>query len=357
MLPALPAALLLFASAAPGPGRLAVVEVGSPPTMIGLAGQITEALLAEARAQRYELVEPAAIRARLGEKDYGDLQGCGGSPSCVAARLGGIAADRVAIGALNRDEKNYQVRLWLLDMRELKVISEVDRSILIASRRLMKDVTSAIPALLRGEREALGTLKLTSNVQGAQVTLDGESTGTAPLEVRLKPGKHQVKLEKKAYMPVERLVTVEPNQIAQVEVRLLVRPGETPEEEVVPPIAAATVPKEGAGQGLRVPQNAWLAGGVALAALGAGGFFGVSSWTTERKLLSGFDPERNVYQGTRREALAAKRGATVANVSFAVAGAALAAGVVFTLLDSGTTASVTPAAGPAGAGVELRGRF
>ena len=66
----------------------------------------------------------------------------------------------------------------------------MDRAILIASRRLIPDASEAIPPLLRGEREARGTLVVTANVPNARVTVDGEDAGPAPATVRLKPGKH-----------------------------------------------------------------------------------------------------------------------------------------------------------------------
>ena len=63
---------------------------------------------------------------------------------------------------------------------------------------------AAIPRLLRGEREAVGTLKLTANVKGATVTIDGEPFGVTPLSIALKPASTRSKLEKKSYLSVSR---------------------------------------------------------------------------------------------------------------------------------------------------------
>ena len=50
-------------------------------------------------------------------------------------------------------------------------------------------------------------------------------------------------------------MTVEPGEVTREEVRLILGPGEKPEEEVLPPVASTT--KAAAGGGLRVPAAAW----------------------------------------------------------------------------------------------------
>lgn len=325
-----PTLVLLLASAAPARGRLAVVEVDSPPSMMGLSAQLTRMLLQSAGEQGYAVVGPEELSKRLGLKRYQELQACRGNAGCASSKLGGVAP-RAVLGTLGRDERSYLVKLWLVDLENLSLLAEVDRSILIASRRLMSDVEAAIPGLLRGEKEARGTLKLSANVKAAAVWLDGEAVGKTPLTLELKPGKHELRVEKKAHLPVDRLVAVEAGQLVEIEIRLLLKPGEVAEAEL-PPMVGQQLP-EGAGSGIRVPTAAWVAGGVALAALAGASYFGSSSWSAQQRLKQGYDPERGFYQGTRAEALSAQQQAAVANVGFAVAGAALAAGVVFTVLE------------------------
>src|SRR5207249_3785036 len=132
-------------------------------------------------------------------------------PACAAEKLSVMGATKAVLGRLNRDEKNYVLQLWFIDLNGLNVITEVDRSILIASRRFQKDVDQAIPGFLRGEREAHGTLTINATTQNAQVSINGEFMGVAPITSSLKPGKYEVKVEKPKFLPVKRYVDVEPN--------------------------------------------------------------------------------------------------------------------------------------------------
>src|SRR6185295_1543770 len=97
MLGAVAVALILTTSPAPGARpapRLAVVELSTPPTMIGLGGQITQAILREAERQQYTVVPPDEIHRLLGQAGEEELGHCEGNPACVATRLSGLAARR-----------------------------------------------------------------------------------------------------------------------------------------------------------------------------------------------------------------------------------------------------------------------
>ncbi len=348
--------IALAAPKAPKP-LVAVVDVEAPPTMMGLAAQVTREVLDVAKSEGYPLMRPEDIRGRLGDRDYEELQKCHGNTSCLLLRLGGLRPDRAVVGTLGRDEKSYLVHLWLFDFKRGEVLAEVDRAILIASRRLTRDVTLAVPALLRGEREVRGTLQVTSNASRVAVTVDGEPKGYTPLTLELKPGKHEVHLEKKAYMPVDRLMTVEAKKVTNELVRLILIPGQVPEDEAPPP-PLSEVARTAPGEGISLPTGAWVAGGAAIAAGAAGAFFGLSSSNLESKLRTGFDPATNVYQGTRRDALIARQQASLANLCFGVAGVAVATAALMTFLE-GTDAKVqvAPAAGPHGAGAFVQGSF
>ncbi len=203
--------------------------------------------------------------------------------------------------------------------------------------------------------EATGTLELTSNVKNVQVTLDGEVVGLTPLRRELKPGKHELKLEKKAYLTVERLVTVEAKQVSREEIRLILKPGERPEEELLPAIASSQAAARTEGS-VGVPTAAWISGGVAVAAFGAGAVLGLTSKGLERELLDGYDPDRDLYAGTRADALAAEQTALLANACLGVGAAALVTGALLTVF-TGDDLEVTPAATPGGGGLSVRGRF
>src|SRR5687767_8672452 len=188
-------ALLSAQAAAAGPGRrLAVVDLATPPSMVGLGFQVTQAVLDAARAQGLVVLAPGDLRKTMGEEKYTELTNCGPVPACVTSKLGTFSADRAVLGALRRDEKNYLLQLWLVDLQKQEVAATVDRAILIASRRLIPDATEAIPPLLRGEGERLGMLTINSTVKDVDVVLNGESVGQTPVTRELKPGRYEIQL-------------------------------------------------------------------------------------------------------------------------------------------------------------------
>jgi hypothetical protein len=357
-------ALALLAAPALGADKekIAIVDLDAPSGMLGLSTQVIKSIVNEAMKTKRNVIGPDDLREKLGNKQMNEVAKCADKPACAAEKLSVIGATKAVLGRLNRDDKNYLLQLWFVDLTNLSVISEVDRSILIASRRFQKDVDAAVPGFLRGEREAHGTLIINATTTNAQVTINGEFIGVAPLTTSLKPGKYEVRVEKPKYLPVKRLVSVEANQKSVEEFRMLLQPGEKEEEEL-PALASKTPEGEAAKSGGFSPSAATIIFGVAtLASFGIGLGFGVTSKGQYDGLLKGYDPATDTYSGTRATALAAQRNATGANVSFGVAGAALIATVVSVVLDvrspkEQTDVEVTPAATPGGGGLIIGGRF
>jgi PEGA domain len=355
------AALTLFvtsAAAAPGQG-IAVLEVSAPPNMQGLASQMTRQLLEAAHAQGLKVVPPEEVETFLGPKNALALKQCGPTPGCLSARLADLPVNRAVVGMLARDDSHYLVHLWLIALSPPGQVAEVDRAILIASRRLQSDVAAALPGLLRGEQEAKGTLVLDSTVPHADVTLDGEAAGQTPLTRILKPGKHEVRVSHTGFYAVERLVTVNPGQTTRDTVRLLAIPGTEPLALPLPP---SPEPETAAsGGGLRVPVAGWVALGAAVAAGGAGAFLAVASHNNETELLAGYNPARNSYQGFRSQAVTGQHQALWANVCFGIAGAGLLTFGALTWITSASPAapraSLGVGAGPQGAVLSLSGSF
>lgn len=353
----LPVLLVVATVSAAGP-KIAIVDVDAPDLMMGLGAQVTRAIVTAAQAQKLDLLLPEQVREKMDAKRYDALKKCGGKVACVAQALESLGVQRAVMGQLTRDERHYLLKLWLIDVPGLSVIADVDRSILIAARRFQKDVEQAVPPLLRGEREARGTLVIEANLADAQITLDGEFEGTPPVKLTLRPGKYEVKVERKKYLPVTRLVAVEANQETKVELKLLLIPGQIPDDQIIPalkkkPDGAPVEPP------LQVSALTWILGGVTVAAAGTGLTFGLISRSQERVLREGYDPATEVYAGTRAQALEQNRNATIANVAFGLAGAALIGTVVSGIVD-GTRpppVQVAPAVTTTGAGLTLGGTF
>lgn len=337
-------------------GRLAVVEVDGPDMMLGLAGQVTRAVIAEAQAQKLLFAAPDELKAILPPKRYDELRRCAGKPACAAQALEGAGFGRAVVGQLGRDDRNYLLKLWLIDVVSMRVIADVDRAVLIAAHRLQKDLDEAVPRLLRGEQEAKGTLTIDSNLSDAQVTLNGDFVGTPPVTLSLKPGKYEVRLERKKYLPVIRLLEVEAGKETKERIPLLLKPGEVADE---PLAVVVKTPSPDDERGFRVTAPTWAAIAVTLLATGAAVVFGLTEQRQEGKLRDGFDAATGVYAGTRQDALDARESALLTNVSVAVAGAGLAASVGLLVRDAlrHPEVSVAPTASRGGAGLMLGGHF
>lgn len=339
MISAVPAlASLLTLSAAE---TWAIVDVDTGDGMMGLGAQVTRQLLETASAQKLTVLGPDQLRGTLSADKYAGLKKCRDSTACVAQSLAGTPVARVVTGSLTRDEKNYLLKLWHHDVRSMQIVCDVDRSILIASRRLQKDVEQAVPGLLRGEREARGTLTIEANLATAQITINGDFVGTPPSTVTLKPGKYEVKLEKAKYLPITRLVDVEANQTKTETFKLLLIPGQ---EADVDPVAKLQPADPSGGGGVRLSALTWISGGLAVASGTVATIFGLLANGQETSLIMGLDAATGVYQGTRAQALEQNRNATVANVAFVTLGVAAIATVVFLIVDlvSGSGTGGTP---------------
>ncbi|MFL5321271.1 MAG: PEGA domain-containing protein [Myxococcaceae bacterium] len=344
---ALLTSVVLVSSPALAQKRLAVIEMLTPPTMTGLGAQVTQNVITTAEKQGYTVNAPEKVRTQLGDKQYQELQQCNGKPACVSAKMQGVVADRVVVGSLDRDEKNYLVKLWLIDLTTGELISDVDRSILIASRRLSQDVNDAVPGLLRGEKEARGKKRITADTKGVSITIDGEPMGKTPQLVELKPGKHELKAEKKAFYPVERYITVAAGETTDEELRMVKIPGQVAEDEVVPAlpqpeVAQATKPSGG------IPDAAIGLGGAALVLAGGGLGFALDA---QKAIDAQGDAYKNTRQYTDDKAL-------TTGLFIGAGAAALGAVIVGLVVDGDHPVQAAPATTPGGGGgVVLSGKF
>lgn len=359
VVPAL-ATLTLLAAASPPAGKLVVLELDAP-GMIGLAGQVTQAVIEEAKHQKLQVIGPDEVLAKLGAKAYRELVQCGNKAACVLAGTAAFPeANRVVSGTLSRDEKAYLLHLTLTDLKSNEVVTEVNRSIMIASRRFQHDVQAAVPAFLHGEREQMGTLVVTSNAKNASVTVNGEFIGVAPVTMQIKPGKHEVKVEQPKYLPATRLEGVEPNQTTTAEIRLILKPGEKAEDDL-PKLDGNAQGTAAESSGYFPSGQVWAVGAGAVVLLGVATYFALTETGTEKGLRDGYNSSTDTYAGTRKQALQAQQDALFANIFWGVGGAAAVVTAVLIVFDvksqSAAAVQVTPTASPSGAGVALTGRF
>jgi len=343
-----PCALLLLAGPAEAQKTsLAIVELAAPQRLSGISARLAAEIVAAAAKEPYEVVEPAEASSRLGSDMLQKLRDCGGNGGCFSTYGAVLKTARAVVGSLDRTESTYLVKLWLVDLEAGKVLSSIDRSVLIASRRLNSDIAAAIPAFLQGKAEALGKLVIKANAPGAKVVLDGEEVGKTPLSLDAKPGKHTLKVVAESYLPIERFVAVEPGKTEELSVALVLVPGARPPED---PLMAKRARQADA---FSLPTGSWIAGGVAVAATGVGVIFGLTAKSLQDKAGAS-----SPYAITRQEALRGKRDALIANLCYAGAGASAIAAVVFAVAaprGQAPAAAVVPLHG--GAAVALGGAF
>lgn len=269
--------LVLFALPAAASPKVAVAEVAAPPDLVGLGAQVTEELVALARAQRMSVVPPDEVRRRVGEKLYAELNDCADDARCLAERVAALGPLRLVSGTLARTESAYLLDLWLFDGGTRAFVATARLSVLIGSRRLLTELRAATPRLLRGERQASGTLSISADVEGASAQVDGAPPRPLPVELELSAGKHLLRVERPDYLPVERYVLIEPGR--RVEQRLRLHP--VPRRIDLRPGEPRTETEVTRSRGLRVPGFALAALGVGALSLGGGVVAGMAAGRTE----------------------------------------------------------------------------
>lgn len=197
----MPTRLVLLASLliVAGPARpadrwLAVVSLDAPPELTFMGKSASEAFAREAQKQDLRVLTPSVVEERLGRAGTQELVRCADDARCLAAKAAPLGVDHVVGGWLRKRGDAYRVALVHADAKTGARLGGLEREIPIASRRLQRDVAATAPALLGGEQDATGILKVVTDVPGASVTIDGVSAGTTPVTRRVKPGRHEVRV-------------------------------------------------------------------------------------------------------------------------------------------------------------------
>ncbi|HET6922545.1 MAG TPA: PEGA domain-containing protein [Anaeromyxobacteraceae bacterium] len=193
-----------------------------------------------------------------------------------------------------------------------------------------------------------------SEPAGAEVLVDGQSRGRTPFGIVLPHGVHVVSVIKAGYQTVTREVALAPDRSLHLDLALVRGPSAPPPPLVVPlpppPTPAAANPGAAAPGATQAPAAAtapapapqpvarrggkvwtWVAGGVAVAAAGAGVWYGMQAQDASDKLVKASQPlppgEAQKYYDE------AKSKSKTANILYGVAGAAGAAGVTLFFLE------------------------
>lgn len=212
-------------------------------------------------------------------------------------------------------------------------------------------------------KQAPVTVKVTSDPGSASVEVDGEAQmGATPLEIKLTPGTHKVKVSAPGYESIEREVEVKAGESMDPMSFTLAKSEETAAPPPPPPVAPPPEqpPAADTGTGERSNLPAYITLGVAGASAVVGTIFGIKALGDK----SDFDDNP-----TSDKADDAERNALVSDMAFGVAVTLGVTGTVL-LLSNGSdsaqaakdartkkTMQLTPFVGPTGGGAAATWRF
>ncbi|MET0390528.1 MAG: hypothetical protein ABW321_31440 [Polyangiales bacterium] len=195
-------------------------------------------------------------------------------------------------------------------------------------REWLADVDARLPTIVvrvvdEAERDRTD---VTVRLDGVPIALDGRA-------VPLNPGQHVIEVEAEGAEPIHQVLLAAEREIARI-IRIRLQP--TAAHEQGPELLSRSVstderttapPSATPESTFRVPTAAWVLGGVGVAALGAFAYFGISASNEHDTLAQRCGPlcSRDDTRNGRAEAL-------VADFSLGVGLAALAGGVIWTLV-------------------------
>jgi hypothetical protein len=154
--------------------------------------------------------------------------------------------------------------------RELKdyaaALSSFERYLAEGGKKIDAKRAKEVQAAVEELRRKVGKLRITTNVEGAEITVDDASVGAAPLKEALtvNAGRRKVGATASGYTPLSRIVEVASQAETPVALELV-------KVEVAAPAPVVEPPKE---QGFKIPLTAWIAGGGTAACLVLTGVLG-----------------------------------------------------------------------------------
>ena len=320
--------------------RVAVLLLATGELDPTTADSLTEVLIGTVAARGgVTILGKEEFQAQLGQGDAGTLE-CISSTACMGRVGVQLGVTEIVAGTLARRDGRWVFNLNRVDVRTGEVRGRVFREIEGDLAGVADALTDAIPELyLPPEPPVAPGVIVISARPGAEVSVDGVmvgAVGAGPLsEDGVAPGRHEVQVRLRGFLPWSRTVVVRPGGELHLDISLREAVGES-----IHPLV-------------------WIGAGVAAASLGVAIALGVSSTGTWEPSL-----EQRLSGEVTRAALVSyydsrELEAIFADVLFGVAGAAGVAAVVALFfperhrIESDDDIAVLPAPG----GLLLRGRF
>ncbi len=329
--------------------RMAVLDF----TLAGSAHADLARVLADAAAAGaaaapdLQVLSQGDIAAMLGLERTRQMLGCTEDQGCMMELAGALDSDRLLSGSLTILERTSLLTVKVLDVKRSRTLARLTATLLDATERELVDAARRLGhEAVTGEKlDTTGVVRVAVDRSGATVTFDGRSLGTTPLKEaqRALEGPHTITVQKDGFVRWSTTVMVQAGQTV--------------------PVTADLVPVRLLGEAARsrLWTWGWVSAGVALAAGGSGIYFGTQASRS-------YDAYKAETVRSRAVDLhdQAQQQSTIANVSWAVAGAgALAAGglLVGAMLQDAAAAAppssttAVPVLVPGGAMLAVGGQF
>lgn len=167
--------------------------------------ELTKALTAGLERGSFSIVGPEQVLAADAEAAKCNNAVCYQN---IASRTGAAYVARAVVSVKDRD---YTVKVELVAGADGKRLAQTQDGCEICGVVDASGLIDSAAATLRLKLDALSkgpaSVKMTSNPQGAIVTVDGEVVGETPIERPVIPGKHLIRVSEEGYISIEREVT------------------------------------------------------------------------------------------------------------------------------------------------------
>ncbi len=209
--------------------RIAVLEYRAGSR--GAAGIGTRIAAALARSSVYEVIDPSDAKRHIGAALDADVARCAGEARCVAAlglRLGADEALLIGVSELG----DIVLALQRVDTHRGVALSRLAESIAAGSEPKDQELADWLHQLFPADAFLrYGELRVTSDVQGASVLVNGNKLGSTPLPDPLRlaaPGNYRLRVEKAGFTPFQARIDVPPDATIAVRASLSRGVTETP---------------------------------------------------------------------------------------------------------------------------------
>jgi PEGA domain len=220
--------LCSIAAAEPAPKKVvAVLEYrAGAKGAVGIGERLAKLLKANAA---FEVIDPMEARRRSARID-GEVAKCSGDAMCVGTLGERIGADEVLLVGVSQ-LGDVVLAMQRIDARKGESGARLAESLAADTEPMDDELLGWLRQLYPPEAfRRYAAIQVMADVDGAEVTLNGEASGKTPighaLEVRA-PASYRVKIEKPGYVPFQAKIDVLPD--ATVEVRATLSPRAQPQ--------------------------------------------------------------------------------------------------------------------------------